>query len=195
VPDLIMLALFGRGAFTAADAAAASATLAAYTIGLFPFVLLRSVSSTFLARADTATPVKALLISVVINVGCKVLLMGRFAQVGLALATSIGVWVNFLLLIAFARRRRLIAMDARFRQSLGKFAIAGLVLAAALIAGNYAFTALFAELPRLRQLAILAALTVLGGIVYAAAIAILFGRAWFAALRGRRNPMPGAPED
>jgi putative peptidoglycan lipid II flippase len=195
VPDLIMLALFGRGAFTAADAAAASATLAAYTIGLFPFVLLRSVSSTFLARGDTATPVKALLISVVINVGCKVLLMGRFAQVGLALATSIGVWVNFLLLIAFARRRRLIAMDARFRQSLGKFAIAGLVLAAALIAGNYAFTALFAELPRLRQLAILAALTVLGGIVYAAAIAILFGRAWFAALRGRRNPMPGAPED
>src|SRR5579884_4365425 len=41
VPDLIMLALFSRGAFTAADAAAAGATLAAYAIGLLPFVLLR----------------------------------------------------------------------------------------------------------------------------------------------------------
>src|SRR5262249_45037720 len=47
MPDLIMQALFGRGAFTAADAAAAGATLAAYTIGLLPFVLLRCVSATF----------------------------------------------------------------------------------------------------------------------------------------------------
>src|SRR5689334_17245730 len=57
VPDVIMLALFGRGAFTAADAAAAGSTLAAYAIGLLPFVLIRSVSATFLARGDTATPV------------------------------------------------------------------------------------------------------------------------------------------
>ena len=34
IPDLIMRALFARGAFTAADAAAAGATLAAYSIGL-----------------------------------------------------------------------------------------------------------------------------------------------------------------
>ena len=53
-----------------------ASTLAAYSIGLLPFVLLRSVSSTFLARGDTATPVKALLVSVVINVALKILLMG-----------------------------------------------------------------------------------------------------------------------
>src|SRR2546421_10596009 len=41
VPDLIMRALFARGAFTAADAAAAGATLAAYALGLVPFVLVR----------------------------------------------------------------------------------------------------------------------------------------------------------
>ncbi len=39
VPDLIMRALFMRGAFTTADAQAAAATLAAYAIGLLPFVL------------------------------------------------------------------------------------------------------------------------------------------------------------
>jgi putative peptidoglycan lipid II flippase len=186
IPDLIMLALFGRGAFTAADAAAAAATLAAYTIGLFPFVLLRSVSSTFLARGDTATPVKALLISVVINVGCKVLLMGRFAQVGLALATSIGIWVNFILLTWFARRRNLIDIDDRFRRSLWRFALAGFVLAVALFIGYDYFTVLFVGLPRLRALATLSALTLVGGIVYGGAIALLFGRRWLAAF-GRRD--------
>src|SRR5262249_61247955 len=47
VPDLIMRALFARGTFTAADAAAAGATLAAYAIGLLPFVLIRSAIATF----------------------------------------------------------------------------------------------------------------------------------------------------
>src|SRR5258707_15810959 len=115
VPDLIMLTLFSRGAFTAADAAAAGATLAAYSIGLLPFVLLRAVSSSFLARGDTATPVKALAVSVVINIGLKNPLIDRYAQVGLAFATSIGVWVNFILLVWFARRRGLIAFDDRLR--------------------------------------------------------------------------------
>ena len=53
VPDLIMRALFMRGAFTAADAAAAGATLAAYAIGLLPFVLIRSVSR---PSSPAATP-------------------------------------------------------------------------------------------------------------------------------------------
>ena len=65
VPELIMRALFMRGAFTAADAQAAAATLAAYAIGLLPFVLMRSASVTFLARGDTMTPVKALAVAVV----------------------------------------------------------------------------------------------------------------------------------
>ena len=126
VPDLIMLALFSRGAFTAADAAAAGATLAAYAIGLLPFVLLRAVSSAFLARGDTATPVKALLVSVVINVALKILLMDRYAQVGLAFATSIGVWVNFALLVWFAMRRKLMGSMRRLRTSGAKLALAGL---------------------------------------------------------------------
>ena len=59
VPDAIMRALFARGAFSKADAAAAGATLAAYAIGLIPFVLIRSAVATFYARKDTATPVRA----------------------------------------------------------------------------------------------------------------------------------------
>ena len=82
IPDLIMRALFARGAFTATDAAAAGATLAAYAFGLLPFVLLRSFTSPFYARGDTATPVKAALLAASINILLKVLLMGQLAQVG-----------------------------------------------------------------------------------------------------------------
>ena len=67
-----MRALFMRGKFTAADAQAAAWTLAAYTIGLIPFVLMRSVVATFLARGDTATTVKAALTAVAVNVALKI---------------------------------------------------------------------------------------------------------------------------
>ena len=59
VPEVITRAMFARGAFSKADAAAAGATLAAYAVGLVPFVLIRSAVATFYARKDTATPVKA----------------------------------------------------------------------------------------------------------------------------------------
>src|SRR5437763_12510964 len=89
IPELIMRALFMRGAFTAADAGAAGATLAAYAIGLLPFVLIRSVAATFLARGDTATPVKAALSAVGVKVVLKISLMAPLARVGLALAAPI----------------------------------------------------------------------------------------------------------
>jgi putative peptidoglycan lipid II flippase len=188
VPDLIMRALFMRGAFTAADASAAGATLAAYTIGLVPFVLIRSVSATFLARGDTATPVKALFASVVVNVALKLLLMRDFAQVGLAFATSAGVWINFSLIVWFAHRARLIAVDERLKRSAGKLAIAGLALAAALFVGANAFDRLFAGMTAFRAETTLVALAVLGGLVYGGALALLFGREWLSAFRRRQKP-------
>jgi putative peptidoglycan lipid II flippase len=186
VPDLIMLALFSRGAFTAADASAAGATLAAYSIGLLPFVLLRSVSSCFLARGDTATPVKALLVSVVVNVALKIVLMGRYAQVGLAFATSIGVWVNFSLLTWFAMRAKLMSIDARLRTSVMKLALAGLALAAALLLAAGPVTGLTASAGTLGHVAALLALAVLGAAVYGGAVAAMFGSQWLTALRRRR---------
>jgi putative peptidoglycan lipid II flippase len=181
VPERIMLGLFSRGAFTAADAAAAGATLAAYTVGLLPFVLIRSVSATFLARGDTATPVKALLISVVVNVLFKVLLMGRYAQVGLALATSIGAWLNFGLVLWYAARAEFVAFDHRLRIAVVKLGVAALALGLSLLAAERVFEALFADWQRLRAEAMLAALVATGAVVYAAAIAALFGRRWLKA--------------
>ena len=132
VPDVITRAMFARGAFSKADAAAAGATLAAYAIGLIPFVLIRSAVATFYARKDTATPVKAALTGVAVNVALKIALVGSLAQVGLALATAVGAWINLLLVTGFAARAGYLDLDRALTRSLAKFVVSGVVLGAAL---------------------------------------------------------------
>src|SRR4249919_3637947 len=131
VPDVIMRAMFARGAFSKADAMTAGATLAAYAIGLIPFVTIRSAVATFYARKDTATPVRASLTGIAVNVALKVALMGSLAQIGLALATAVGVWTNLLLVLFFAVRRGFLVLDRAWLLSLAKFVLTGIILAAA----------------------------------------------------------------
>jgi putative peptidoglycan lipid II flippase len=182
VPDVIMRAMFARGAFTKSDAASAAATLAAYAVGLVPFVLIRSAVSTFYARKDTATPVKASLTGLSVNVLLKILLMGSLAQVGLALATAIGAWINLLLVIGFAVRAGYLQLDRAFLRSLGQFLIIGIALAAVFwLTARFAATRL-ASLSMLRDEAALGLLIVVGGVVYAALILLLFGRGWLRSL-------------
>jgi putative peptidoglycan lipid II flippase len=182
VPDVIMRAMFARGAFSKADAAAAAATLAAYAVGLIPFVLIRSAVATFYARKDTATPVKAALTGVAVNVILKILLMGPLAQVGLALATAIGAWVNLLLVIGFAVRAGFLDLDRMLLKSLAKFVSIGLMTGAALwCAARYA-PLYMAQLSAFRDEATLCILIVVGAVVYGAAILLMFGRAWLQSL-------------
>jgi putative peptidoglycan lipid II flippase len=183
VPELIMRALFMRGAFTAGDAHAAAMTLMAYTIGLVPFVLIRSVVAPFLARGDTTTPVKAVLIGTAVNIGFKVLLMGSLAQVGLALATSIGAWINFILVLIFAARARVIALDGDLKASLWKLAVAGIGLALVLLLADPFVTALLSSWSRFRSESELLLLALLGGLVYGGLVMVLFGRRWLALMR------------
>ena len=187
VPDLIMRALFVRGRFTDADALAAGRTLAAYAVGLMPFVLIRSAVAIFFARGDTATPVKAALIAAAVNIGFKFLLMGPLAQVGLALATSIGAWINLALVLWFAQRAGHAQIDARLRRSFFKFIAAGLALAAVLLLLHRPVVSWVASWHGLRDLAALAILGAIGVAVYGGVILVLFGRSWLKvfARRGR----------
>jgi putative peptidoglycan lipid II flippase len=187
IPDLIMRGLFLRGAFTAQDAAAAGATLMAYAFGLIPFVLIRSAVATFFARGDTATPVKAALIAAAVNIGFKILLMGPLAQVGLALATAIGAWINLVLVMWFAYRADQLSVDVRLRASVPKLLVAGLTLVLTLWIAHAPVMRLVASWQGPRDLAALAILACLGALVYGAIVAILFGRAWLSTLRPSRR--------
>ena len=182
VPDVIMRAMFARGAFSKADAAAAGATLAAYAFGLIPFVLIRSAVATFYARKDTATPVKAALTGVAVNVALKILLVGSLAQVGLALATAVGAWINLLLVIGFAVRAGHLVLDRAILRSFAKFALTGVILGAALwFAARFAAIHL-AQLSAFRDETALLILVVVGAVVYGGSILALFGRRWLVSL-------------
>jgi putative peptidoglycan lipid II flippase len=187
VPDLIMRALFMRGAFTAADAVAAGHTLTAYAAGLLPFVLIRSAVATFFARGDTATPVKAALIAAAVNIGFKVLLMGPLAQVGLALATSIGAWINLGLVVWFAHRAGHLHVDQRLRMSAVRLLLAGVVLAGVLWFGYGPVARQLGGAGNLHDIATLLVLGAIGGVVYGGMLWLFFGRAWLAALRLKRG--------
>lgn len=190
IPDLIMRALFTRGAFTLADARAAGLTLAAYALGLLPFVLIRSATATFLARGDTATPVKASLLAVAVNIAFKVVLMAPLAQVGLALATTIGAWVNFAVVVWLAHRAGLMTFDARLKTSVMRLSVAGLALALFIWLSAEPVRTAASRLPALRDEAALAALAMLGAAVYGAAVAALLGPAWLKVFRRPAAPLP-----
>lgn len=183
IPELIMRALFLRGAFRANDASAAAATLSAYALGLLPFVLIRSMTAPFFARGDTATPVKASLTAASINIVFKILLMGPFAQVGLALATAIGAWVNLGLITWLAWRRDLIGWDGRLRQAFVRLTLAGGCLAILLIVAAGPVARWAAGLPMLRDEAALGILAIGAGAVYAGSVLLLLGWRWLMEFR------------
>ena len=185
IPDVIMRAMFARGAFSKADAAAAGATLAAYAVGLVPFVLIRSAVATFYARKDTATPVKAALTGVAVNVALKIALVGALAQVGLALATAVGAWINLLLVLAFAVRAGYLEPDRALMRSLARFVVSGTILGAALWFTARFAAVHFAQMTAFRDETALLLLAAVGAFVYGFSVLLLFGRGWlFSLLRG-----------
>jgi putative peptidoglycan lipid II flippase len=188
IPELIMRALFARGAFTAADAAAAGQTLAAYATGLLPFVLMRSFIAPFHARGDTTTPVIASLLGVALNIALKLVLMGPLAQVGLALATAAGAWLNLLLLIWFAKRRKFERPGEDTFGNSVRLIAAGIILAVILFFAARYLAPYFSKMTTLRDESMLVALAALGGAVYFASIWALLGRKWLGSLLRTAEP-------
>jgi putative peptidoglycan lipid II flippase len=154
---------------------------------------MRSATTTFLARGDTITPVKTLFVAVAVNVALKIVLMGPYAQVGLAFATSIGAWVNLLLLVWFASRQNLIAIDARLRQAVVKLLGAAVALAVAIWVAEWTVSRVIPVGTSFRDEIALAAVVLVSAVIYGGIIAVLFGRQLLTALRrsgGGATPPP-----
>jgi putative peptidoglycan lipid II flippase len=119
--------------------------------------------------------------------------MGSLSQVGLALATSIGAWINFIMVLWLAARAGLIASDATLKSSLIKLGIAGAVFLIFLLMAAPAVTYLLSSLSTFRAESELLVLAILGGAVYGALIAVLFGRRWLSLMRDRAHDAPAEP--
>lgn len=186
--------LFEHGHFGPADTMRAAGALAAFAIGLPPFVLVKALTPGFFAREDTRTPLYTAIVCIVANVGLNAAFIfgTSLAQVGIALASSLTGWLNAVLLATVLLHRRQWVPDrrlvSRFVRTLAATAGMGAVL-------WFALTALKQPLshPDVTGVAALAALCVGGAVAYAILAAVL-GVLKIADLRFlRRQPADARP--
>ena len=185
----IVRGLFQHGAFTAQATVACAWALAAFSVGLPSYVLVKVLTPGFYAREDTRTPVRYAMISVGVNLIGNLILIPTIHQAGPPLATAIASTVNVAMLYVTLRKRGHFATDQRLRRRVPRLLIAAILMGLALW-----FLARFAE-PYLtgnliRRGLALTALVTGGGAVYA--VACFATRAYrlsdLKALLGRRRP-------
>lgn len=97
----IIEVLFKRGEFGAGDVDGTAYALIFYAVGLIPVAGARVVASVFFAMGDTKTPLWGALVALVVNIVMCFVLIGELGHGGLALATSIAAFVNYIMLMAF----------------------------------------------------------------------------------------------
>lgn len=173
ISDIVIRGVFLRGAFTENAVQASAAVLTAYGSGLLAVVLIRSAVASFQARGDTTTPMIISLVAVAINVAIKFVLFKPLGAAGLAVATAIGAWINFGLLVVLATRKGDMKFDAISRRTLMAVAGASAVLtgfALVAIAPSRVVAEWIGWLVNESQLVLLG---LAGGIVYFAVLALL----------------------
>jgi putative peptidoglycan lipid II flippase len=94
--------------------------------------LVRIIAATFYARHDTATPVRATLISLASNIALKLILVWGFhlGLAGIALGTALGAWINIGILTWLGRSRALLAIETIFLRALPPSLLAAVVAGA-----------------------------------------------------------------
>ncbi|MGE0766655.1 MAG: murein biosynthesis integral membrane protein MurJ [Hyphomicrobiaceae bacterium] len=143
IPGPIVSVLFERGKFGGPDTHAVAGALAIFALGLPAFVLQKVFQPGYFAREDTRTPMRFTAWSLGVNTLGSIALFYLFPRIGLsphlgiAVATSIGGWLNVALLYRGLVRRGHYEADARLKWALPMIVLSSAVMALALIAGTY----------------------------------------------------------
>mgnify|MGYP001029213260 CR=1 FL=1 len=139
IPTDIVRVLFERGAFKPADTAATAALLAMFALGLPAFVMIKVFSPVYFAREDTKTPMRYAVISLTANTIGSIGLFFLFRQLrimpqlGIAMATTFGGWLNAYLLWSTLHQHRDFVADGRLRRNVPLIIAATIVMAGVLL--------------------------------------------------------------
>ena len=101
----ILSTLFQHGHFDAEDVLMARQSLAAFAIGIAPFMLVKILASGFYAKQDMRTPVRIGVVAMFANMVLNVMLIWPLAHAGIALATSLAALINMGCLYHLLRKR------------------------------------------------------------------------------------------
>jgi putative peptidoglycan lipid II flippase len=134
VPTAIVQGLFERGAFTAADTPPTAYALAIFALGLPSFVMIKVFSPAFFAREDTTTPMRFAALSLTANTLGSIALfflfgrLGLMPHLGIAVATTLGGWLNAGLLYYALVAQAHFVIDDRCRRALPLIVLASAIM-------------------------------------------------------------------
>jgi putative peptidoglycan lipid II flippase len=179
----ILALLYQRGAFDAAATEAVYVALRLFALGLVGHACLELAARAFFAQQDTVTPLLVASGSAAVNIGLAIVLMRPMDYAGLALANSLAVSAEVLVLLLILHRRWG-GVEGRatlntMGRALAATALMGVSMLAALTLGQAA---------NLGSLWLVAAGGLVGGVVYLGAGFLLNVRALYrlpGALLGR----------
>ncbi|OYY67804.1 murein biosynthesis integral membrane protein MurJ [Sphingomonas sp. 28-63-12] len=168
----IVAALFQHGKFTPTDTIATAQALAAFSIGLPAYILIKVLTPGYYARADTKTPVRYAMIAIAVNLVLNLALIVPLKQMGPPLATALASLVNLGLLYRTLAQRGHFVPDAQLRRRVWRLAGAALLMGVVMYFLNDRFTPYILG-PSLTRWAAMMALVAIGGLVYIVACFVL----------------------
>jgi putative peptidoglycan lipid II flippase len=124
----IISVLFQRGVFDANAAILTAQALFCYALGLWAFSVLRVVTAAFYSLQDAHWPMKAAIITLVVNLVASVALMFPLKHNGLALANSLAAIINVIVLGIVLKKKIGVFLDRSFYISTIKIIISSLVM-------------------------------------------------------------------
>ena len=135
----IVAAVLQGGRFDATDAMLTAQVLAAFSIGLPSYILVKVLTPGFYARSDTRTPVRFGLIAMAVNLVGNLLLIPTIGVLGPPLATALASTVNVTLLYMTLRKRGHLTLDAQLKRRIPRAALAAVLMGAVMWFGNALF--------------------------------------------------------
>lgn len=125
--------IFRRGRFAAGDVTQTAIAVVFFALGLYAAAGVKILTQAFYALHDTRTPVAIATFDIGVFWLLCVTLAPPMKHAGVALATSAGFWVNFVLLALFLRRKLGPLGGREVVRSLARTSVASLVMGAAVL--------------------------------------------------------------
>lgn len=142
--NVIISALFERGAFSSLDTLKTAAALTIYGIGLPAFIGQKIYQPIFYARENTRSPFYFALIAMAVNLTLAVSLAQTFGYLASALGTTIASWTMLLLLKNSSKNYGpATQIDSRNKRVIPRVVIASLIMGGLLLITNHLLSTTF----------------------------------------------------
>ena len=164
----IVGALFQHGQFSPQDGAYTAQALAAFSLGLPSYILVKVLTPGYYARSDTKTPVRYAMISMGANLILNLAFIRPLGHMGPPLATAIASTINVALLYRELVRRGHFVPDARLLRRVWRLLVAALIMGGVMFFLNGLFQP-FVTGRSIQRWGAMVVLVTTGGVVYALA--------------------------